>query len=197
MDSFQLRYALLKTLPIFTVVCASDQLELLGKHNEFAIIVNNEPSTENGMHWISFYKNSQSDVIEFFDSYAMDIVFYPPSILKFCRAQAKHIRFSKIQIQSNLSNYCGHYCLWFLIHRYFSDSFEQVVKNFSEHNLNENDTIVKDFVDQHFKFPEFSNCKARCQEYCENHGLDFTNVCVQISSHCKRLSHNQLKHTLK
>lgn len=190
MDSFQLRYALLKSLPIFTGVCASDQLELLGKRKSFAVIVNNEPSTENGMHWICFFKNSDSDTIEFFDSYAMTIKFYPTTIFNFCKTQANRIRFSKRQIQSNSSDYCGHYCLWFLIHRYHSNSFEQAVKSFSDQNLYENDIIVKDFVDQHFKFPEFADCKALCQEECQKQGVDFTDVCVQISRHCTRLSNN-------
>src|SRR5665811_674558 len=193
MDSFQLRYALLKSLPIFTAVCASDQLELLGKHKSFAVIVNNEPSTKNGMHWICFFKDPTNDVIEFFDSYAMNISFYPTAILNFCRKNAHRIRFNKHQWQSNISDCCGDFCLWFLIHRYFSNSFEDAIKKFSTQNLKHNDKIVTDFVYQHFKFPEFSDCKKICQLECAKHGIDFTNVCIQMSKHCKRLSHNLTK----
>lgn len=193
MDSFQLRYALLKCLPIFTAVCACDQLELLKEHDSFAIIVNNEPSTENGMHWICFFKDSDKNVIEFFDSYAMNITFYPKSVLNFCNKQATHIRFSKAQFQSNLSDYCGHYCLWFLIHRYLTGSFQGAINKFSNNDLIGNDIIVKNFVLQHFNFPEFSNCKTICQEECLKQGLDFSNICVQASKQCTRLFNNLTK----
>jgi len=195
MDSFQLRYALLNSLPIFTAVCASDQLELLQKQKSFAIIVNNEPSNKNGMHWICFFKDQNSDVIEFFDSYAMSITFYPVTVLNFCNAQAKHIRFNNIQFQSNWSDYCGHYCLWFLINRFYKGSFERTIKIFSRYNLIKNDKVVKDFVQQHFKFPEFSNCKLMCSDHeeCVKNGVDLSSVCVQTSKCCTRLSNNLTK----
>ena len=123
MDSFQLRYALLRSLPMFTAVCASDQLKFFNKQDSFAVIVNNEPSNENGMHWICFFKEPHSNIVEFFDSYGMNISFYPSTILNFCRKHASKIRYNTIQFQSNLSDYCGHYCLWFLIHRFFKKSF--------------------------------------------------------------------------
>ena len=84
MDSYQLRYALLYSLPIFTAVCAKDQLKLLNPSSTFAVVCNNESSTERGMHWVCFFKNSNTNVIEFFDSYGMGIDFYDKSFREFC-----------------------------------------------------------------------------------------------------------------
>jgi len=192
MDSYQLRYALLKTLPMFTAVCASDQLETLKVQDNFAIIVNNEPSSENGMHWVCFYKDSRNDSIEFFDSYAMNISFYPMSFMKFIKARVKKIRFNKFQIQSNESNFCGHYCLWFLIHRHLKLSFEDVIKTFSQQDYIANDQIVKDFVNQYFNFPEFSNCRETCQDECLKQGVDFSSVCQQLGKNCSKVTRSLL-----
>lgn len=57
MDSYQLRYALIKSLPIFTAVCAEDQLKDIKPGKSFGVICNNKKSSSEGMHWICFYKS--------------------------------------------------------------------------------------------------------------------------------------------
>jgi len=57
MDSYQIRYALIKSLPFFTAVCAEDQLKSINPGRSFGIVVNNQNSSKEGMHWICFYKS--------------------------------------------------------------------------------------------------------------------------------------------
>ena len=188
MDSFQLRYALVKAIKGHVGVCAINQLKSIN-FNSFSIICNNEPDTEVGMHWLAFYKDESSECVEFFDSFAMPIDFYGEEFSKFCTRKGKILQTSKVQLQSNQSSLCGNYCLYFLIHRSRGVSFTNILNQFSE-NLHDNDRIVKNFVQNHFKFPHFS----KCQEYCASHCLQgIDSVCVQKTHQCYKLDREGLK----
>ena len=76
MDTYQLRFVLLKyTTGIPVGVCASDELSLVNT-NEFAIISNTDSSAGKGMHWVCFYKSKNMKCVEFFDSIGNDVLAY-------------------------------------------------------------------------------------------------------------------------
>lgn len=183
MDSYQLRYALLETLPMYTAVCAKDQLVDI-KKKSFAVICNNQKSTESGMHWTGFFKTDGSNVVEFFDSFAMPLEFYGSEFVEFCSKFSGKVRISTNQFQSNESDYCGNYCLYFLIQRSRCKTFDNVISKFSTINFLQNDQIVKEFVNTHFKFPHFSDCKRLCRLRCAQSGFDLSSVCVQRNGRC-------------
>lgn len=68
MNSLQLRYALLKlTKNIDTGVYAADQLNAVTKKH-FAIIVNIDVSSGEGIHWVTFVRKYRQKHLHFFDS---------------------------------------------------------------------------------------------------------------------------------
>lgn len=83
-------------------------------HYPCAYVVNTDPSTKPGQHWVAFYSSAPSQTIEFFDSYGNKPSAYP------------HIRlptnvpagvYSNIAFQSKRSAVCGHYCIFYLVKR--------------------------------------------------------------------------------
>jgi hypothetical protein len=187
MDSYQLRYCLLSTIDDYTYVCAVDQLHNI-KTDSFFVICNNQPSTENGMHWIAFHKSKQEKNVQFFDSFGLPLQFYPKQMIEFCKKHGINVSFSDKQYQSNFSDLCGNFSLYFLIKRAKGYTFDQIVKCFDTINLVENETIVKDFVSQNFKFPSFSECETFCKMECMKRGLDLSGVCIQQNKTCKRIN---------
>ena len=184
MDSTQLQFALLKSVKGNVKVCASNQLRFIDE-GPFAIICNNEPDTQAGMHCLGLYSEPNSTNVEFFDSFAMPIEFYGEYFTRFCERMGKTLTFSKCQLQSNFSSYCGQYCLYFLIHRSRGSTFPDIIQRFSD-NLQENDRIVSDFVKQHFRFPNFSECK----DYCNRNCTSISSECLQRNHHCTKLHGN-------
>jgi hypothetical protein len=187
MDSFQLRYALIKSIDGKTIVCALDQLKHI-KENNFYIIFNNQTSNQPGMHWLALYKAQDSEEIEFFDSFAMPVWFYGDQLLNFCQSKAKSLKYSIHQYQSNLSDACGKYCVYFLSRRYSGESFNEILNSFSMYDLRHNDNIVETYINDNFKFPSFSDCEAACKKECAKQGIDFSSVCIQKNHHCLRIS---------
>lgn len=190
MDSYQLRYALITSLPIFTAVCAEDQLKSIKAGKSFAVIVNNQPSTKEGMHWICFYKSKDSRAVEFFDSYGLGIDFYPKSLQQFCKKHGSFITQSKSQYQSNMSDVCGDYCLWFLLSRFKRKSFASTLSSLSRSDQERNDHLVDSFVKRKFKFPNFVDCKEQCKKLCKMKNVPFSEVCYQKGKRCFRIGGN-------
>lgn len=182
MDSQQLRYVLINFINSPSAVCAIDQLKLLPVQTT-AIICNNQTSRQPGMHWVSFYKPTASNYIEFFDSFGMPIKFYGPEFSQFIRDSGAGLRVSNLQYQSNVSDLCGAYCLYFLIYRSRGFSFDQIVEQFSVTNLINNDVLIYKFVSKNLHFPKFSKCGVTCLGNCLQ---NFGSVCVQINTKCVR-----------
>lgn len=194
MDSYQLRFALLSCIDDFTAVCAVDQLREI-KQTSFFIVCNNQKSSESGMHWLAFHKTSQSSTIEFFDSFGFPLQFYPKEMYEFCMKNGSSLEYSSTQFQSNLSDVCGNFCLYFLIKRFQQHTYEEILKGFETKNKLYNDTIVTNFVRENFDFPPFSDCETFCQKECIKRGIDFSGVCIQQNKTCRRLN-NSLRHNI-
>jgi len=182
MDSVQLRYALINSVNVSTTVCAKNQLSEINS-SEFAIICNNQSSDERGMHWLAFYKDKEG--LEFFDSFGMDLQFYGVEFVKFASKHGKTVKTSTEQYQSNNSNLCGGYCLYFLIQRNNGLLYESIINTFSLNNTKLNDFTVKKFVCTNFIFPKFSKCGISCNGKCSK---SFNSYCFQKNNHCQRVS---------
>jgi hypothetical protein len=189
MDSQQLRYVLLQSINLHTAVCAKDQLPLI-KSKTFAVICNNENSDQPGMHWCCFLK-LEDECLEFFDSFAMPLKFYGVEFTKFAKQNGKTVKLSNFPYQSDLSNLCGAYCLYFLIQRARKFSFEEVVNKFSTSDRTFNDHIISDFISKNIHFPKFSKCGVTCAGHCLK---DLGAVCVQQSKRCYRLQQHLKSH---
>ena len=93
-------------------------------------IVNTDPATEPGTHWIAFFlaHNNRSSEIEFFDSYGL-----PPSFYGFSFPSPSHTQLlhNTIRLQSLKTTVCGQYCILFLILRSFLHLFFPISSNSS------------------------------------------------------------------
>ncbi len=177
MDTFELRYLLIRLVKGIKIgVCASDQLDLV-KENDFAVISNIQNSNEEGLHWVCFYKTRDMKFVEFFDSIGNDVASYGESFVKFIN-KFPGVRQCSIQFQSNTSDVCGKYCLWFLFNRRKGISYEKILQLLSK-DKTQNDNMIRRFMEK-TNFPKFSICN-NC-EGCNSE--DISSYCVQRNDIC-------------
>ena len=160
MNTTEIRNILKSTIDTkyFSDVLACDQLKLI-KSDQFALIVNTDTSNEDGMHWLALFKEKNSKTIEFFDSFGMPLDFYSKYINDFVE-KYDYVKQSGIQIQSNFSTTCGHFCIFYLEQRCKGIELDTILKHFSTSNLTKNDRSVEMFVHQNFQSKSFS-CVAQ------------------------------------
>ena len=118
--------------------------------DQFAVVVNSDTAASPGMHWMAIFKDKRKEEIEFFDSCSMPVNFYHPSIGEFLENKAKGVRLNCGRIQSEFSNTCGHFCIYYLLHRTLGKDFESILCDFSLSDLSSNDETVKRFLRDNF-----------------------------------------------
>ena len=126
------------TRNIFLNVYAVDQLPKRKIEQErWLLVCNCCPANKRGEHWIAmFYENEE---LEFFDSFGLSPEDYD-GVTEFLLAQKpKDIIFNTIQLQSDESDACGHYCILYGLHRSRGETFHTIIKNMNE--LNRDDFI--------------------------------------------------------
>jgi len=126
-------------------VFASDKLPKEISIPKYVIIVNTDPSTKPGSHWVAIFI-SNGNAVDYFDSYGR-----PPvvnSIRTFLRKFPK-IQINSIQVQGSFSSVCGHHSLYFAIQRWNNIPMEEIVRKFSC-DLEENDAMVTEWINDNF-----------------------------------------------
>ncbi len=134
------------TRQVFRGVFASDRLPRHHLQHPSAIVINTDPSTEPGQHWVAIYI-TRDGVGEYFDSYGQ-----PPSlssIITFLKRNTLQTVHNRISLQGPLSAVCGQYSLFFLLHRCRDIDMNTIVRFFST-NKRENDIAVNEFIRKHF-----------------------------------------------
>ena len=104
-------------VPFFLAVCATDELPARLPAQAF-VIVNYQPSTMPGDHWVAFRKSGSH--FDWFDSYGLQpdaedlIVGDHAQFKRYLREQgAQSVTVNKIDLQQLHTQVCGHYCCWF------------------------------------------------------------------------------------
>ena len=77
-------------------------------------IVNTDPHTEGGSHWLAVHFRPKSSYAYYFDSYG--IVSFVPDILAFVTCNCKSWDHNKRTLQSLTSDVCGKYCSLFALY---------------------------------------------------------------------------------
>lgn len=103
-------------------------------------IVNTDKATQPGKHWVAFYLRTPNE-FEFFDSYGLH-----PSLYQFDELWSNPIEHNPVSLQSDFSNTCAHFCLYFLHAKTLSFPMSTIVRSFSPVNLIWNDKLVRKFV---------------------------------------------------
>lgn len=109
----------------------------------FYLVVNTSPSFDPpGEHWVCMYlPKKSSEKIEYFDSFG-----FPATnkyFIKFLKNNCEQYNYNPVQIQSNISNLCGEFCVMFL-HARCKDkmNLQEFVKQFDREKLQLNDSKV-------------------------------------------------------
>ncbi len=130
----------------FLGVFSFNTLPKIGKYPS-ALIVNNKPSSHIGEHWVAMYFNSSKKCI-FFDSFGL-----PPFYYKFDkyikRYSITHV-FNDKTIQSIFSNYCGIYCIYFILCMTHDLNLIETISPFTK-NYKGNDRLVFELVTKFLK----------------------------------------------
>ena len=108
--------------------------------NPHLLVCNTEPSDEAGRHWICIY--IKDDCGEFFDSFGRA----PNSVFEqYMNCHCAVWTFNHKQLQSVISKFCGHYCIYFCILRSHGIDMSKIVRSFTN-DTGLNDALVHIFV---------------------------------------------------
>lgn len=147
MNSKELEFILMKDSFVkssFQGCFASDEIDSIQVPFPSSYILNYDPRNEPGSHWVAVYYDTHGQA-EYLDSYGL-----PPmieSINTFLERNSTSWRYNEKLIQGFQSRVCGHYCIFYLLHRYRNLSMEDIVHMFGK-DLNQNDKEVLDFVEE-------------------------------------------------
>lgn len=150
MDSNQLSRAMLQnksTKDFFLGVFASDHLPIEIKSYPACFIVNTDPSSEAGSHWLCFYFPCKH-VVEFFDSYGNPPAFFGDPIANFT-SRFSFVYHNPLRLQSNSTAVCGQYCVYYLYSRCRGKTMNDVLSSFVSNHIC-NDNLVYNFVSKVF-----------------------------------------------
>ena len=119
---------------------AFDQLPKYIKYPS-CLIVNNQSSNQPGQHWIAIYfeKNRKA---EFFDSFGQGAKYY--NLENYIRIRSKGYVNNNVQLQSNDSNFCGYYCVLFILLKSRGWTLRKILKQFK--SPNSNDRLFKKLI---------------------------------------------------
>lgn len=97
---------------IYLGTFAYDELPSKIKSYPSCMIVNNQQKNKPGEHWVAIYFD-KSKRATFFDSYGLSAKDY--NLEQFLQNNSTSYRNNRKIFQSFLSEYCGYYCVFFLI----------------------------------------------------------------------------------
>ena len=149
MDSHQISSVLKRdrfTKHDFRGVFACDQLPKQYVPRPSALVVNTDPSTQPGEHWVAIYITRDGEG-EYFDSYGQSVML--PEIRTFLRKNTTRTCSNSRPLQGPWSAVCGQYCIFFLLNRCRGLTMTKIVNLFSW-DKNDNDVQVDEFIKRHF-----------------------------------------------
>ena len=125
--------------PTFQGVYAIDKLP---RFDTGSCVFNTAPSVRQSGHWIALFVTETT--AEYFDSYGGE----PSSSLR--RKWRDKLWFSNVvPLQSPLSAVCGHYCVYYLLHRTRGFSMASIESDFGV-DVDLNDEMVHKFIENRF-----------------------------------------------
>ena len=89
-------------------------------------------------------------VAEWFDSYGKPPELYGPALTEFLNKHCERWAFNDHKLQSDWSDVCGHYCIFYLGHRACEQSMKKIVQLFGEDTVLNHSKVLW-FVKTHFR----------------------------------------------
>ena len=150
MDSLEINRILRShkgTRGIFEGVYPCDQLPSNQVPRPSAFVINLDPSTSPGSHWVAVYFDINGNS-EYFDSYGKDT--QNPAIKIFLRRNTLGTYLhNERRLQGDLSAVCGQYVIYYLVHKARGFSVAQITRHFDS-DTHFNDHYVNDFVKRRY-----------------------------------------------
>jgi hypothetical protein len=140
MDGERIDFALRSRCPQFIGVFASDRLPIhLPSRRPLLLVANTMPHKHKGEHWVAFCFNNSTG--EYFDSLGEPP---PPRFRRYLDRFCNTWIHNGGQLQSVLSQFCGHYCIFYCLYRALDYSFKQILNCFTS------DTTLNDYIAHNF-----------------------------------------------
>lgn len=139
MNTEDIERALKPCKPLFLGVFSSDNLPT---NPRGVLISNTDPSHLPGTHWVVIYVDEDGKRGEYFDSFGMQ----PTTPFRdYLNRYCKHWIFNTRQIQSVVSRFCGHYCIYFALLKCKGIDLRKIVDKFTR-DTGFNDYLVHSFT---------------------------------------------------
>jgi hypothetical protein len=129
----------------FLGVFSRDKIPKISKSTlPCSMVINTHESDKPGEHWLALFYDANGNC-DFFDSLAFSPNFY--NFKQFFNKNALKISFSNKPIQSLFSDFCGYYCVLFLLFRSRHISLDNFLK-FFDFNKTKNDNYLKKLIEE-------------------------------------------------
>jgi hypothetical protein len=125
----------------FLGVFSSDTLPSVIRKRPALLVCNTDPSDRSGEHWICIYIDENRHG-EFFDSFGRSAGM---PFNNYMNTHCIHWTYNSTQLQSIISTYCGHYCVFYCLYRSRGIDMNRIVGMFTS-DTGVNDYLVQKFV---------------------------------------------------
>lgn len=151
------------TRKIYGGTFAADLIPLQRKIKPIFYVVNTQPSSQSGEHWLGVYITSS--VLELFDSGGRSFETYP-HIEKFIKFHSnKKFKFNSTQIQAFDSDLCGQFVCLFALSKCKNISTKKFISCFNiNYRLNDNNFIVLKLFKKYFNCIKQICVNIKCQK---------------------------------
>ena len=128
----------------FLGVYPCDQIPKIRK-NKFSLIINTGTHDSEGEHFVALYFHN--NILFYFDPFGEPVANdYINSFIQELPLKNNRYHFNNRHIQDNRSNFCGFYCLGFLLSRKSRMSYRQFLNLFSIQKKLENDKKIVEYI---------------------------------------------------
>ena len=148
-------------------VFAADRLPKTIPTLPCGFIANTDISSKPGQHWLAFFIRD-NNVVECFDSYGQNPGVYNGLFTSWIHGHAKTVLVNGQHLQSNYSNVCGLYAVYFLRHRLLGEGMNQILNTFNITDMEANDSYIL-------------NLFSRVYPYCIQNEFVYNQKCLPIS----------------
>lgn len=126
-------------------VFAADRLPTKLLTLPVGFIANTDIHSKEGRHWCAFFVDNNGQV-EFFDSYGRSPEYNSSFFKKWLNDNALTVKYNDVQIQSDYSNVCGLYCLFYLRQRLCGLTMNDIISYFDYSNFAINDSFIFNYM---------------------------------------------------
>lgn len=126
-----------RTKDFFIGVFPQDILPEKPDFRPYCFVVNSEPSTESGLHWMGVFVD-EKDVGHFFCSYGKDPTYYGLDLSRY----ASKWKYNPTSLQPNTSLSCGGHVIFVLTSLCNGFSFENILNELYSSDKTFNDVII-------------------------------------------------------